>query len=87
MPELAPSLPSDTLEATQPADSFPADSLEGDSSTSQADPDAVFPDEAPVTPADSAALRELKTWIQSHPGSHGAASRAGRAGAGIGRAG
>jgi hypothetical protein len=67
MPELAPSLPSDTLEVTQPADSFPADSLNGDSSTSQADPDEVFPDAAPVTPADSAALRELKTWIRSHP--------------------
>lgn len=67
MPALAPSLPSDTLEATQPADSGSADSLQGDSSTSHADPDDVFPDAAPVTPADSAALRELKTWIQSHP--------------------
>jgi len=67
MPAFAPSLPSDTLEATQPADSGSADSLQGDSSTSHADPDDVFPDAAPVTPADSAALRELKTWIQSNP--------------------
>lgn len=63
----SPTLPNDTLEASQPADSFPADSLKGDSSTSQADPGDVFPDAAPVTPADSAALRELKAWIRSHP--------------------
>lgn len=67
MPELAPSLPSDTLDAAQPVDSLPADSLGGDSSTSQADPDDVLPDASPVTPADSAALRELRSWIQGHP--------------------
>ena len=65
-PELAPTLPSDTLEASQPADSFPADSIGGDSS-SKADPDDIFPDAAPVTPGDSAALRELKAWIEHHP--------------------
>jgi len=67
-PELAPSLPSDTLDATQPVEAFPPDSLGGDTSSSQAGPDDLFPDAAPVTPGDSAALRELKTWIQAHPG-------------------
>ena len=65
-PELAPSLPSDTLAATQPADSFPADSVSG-SSSSQAEPDDLLPDAAPMTPGDSAALRELKAWIRHHP--------------------
>jgi hypothetical protein len=65
-PELAPSLPSDTLAATQPADSFPSDSING-ASSSQAEPDDLLPDAAPVTPGDSAALRELKAWIQHHP--------------------
>jgi hypothetical protein len=65
-PELAPSLPSDTLQAAQPADSFPADSVTG-SSSSQARPDDLLPDAAPLTPGDSAALRELKAWIRQHP--------------------
>ena len=65
-PELAPSLPSDTLAATVPADSFPADSING-ASSSQAKPDDLLPDAAPVTPGDSAALRELKAWIRHHP--------------------
>ena len=67
MPELAPSLPSDTLQAKQPADSFPADSI-GGASSSQAQPDDFFPDATPVTPGDSAALRELRAWIENHPG-------------------
>jgi hypothetical protein len=69
-PELAPSLPSDTLEATEPVDSFPSDSpgLDSTTSTSRAHPDVIFPDARPVTPADSAALLELKTWIEDHPG-------------------
>ncbi|HKT60343.1 MAG TPA: hypothetical protein VJQ46_09840 [Gemmatimonadales bacterium] len=70
-PGLVPTLPSDTLEATQPVDSFPADSFPGDSidgsSSSQADPDSLLPDASPVTPGDSAALRELKAWIRHHP--------------------
>jgi hypothetical protein len=70
-PELAPSLPSDTLETAQPpdsylGDSFPADSISG-ASSSQAEPDDLLPDAAPVTPGDSAALRELKAWIRHHP--------------------
>jgi hypothetical protein len=66
MSELAPSLPSDTLEAKQPTGSFPADSI-GGASSSQAAPDGLLPDAAPVTPGDSAALRELKAWIRHHP--------------------
>ena len=65
LPELAPSLPSDTLEAAQPTDSFPDDSI-GGASSSQAEPDQLLPDAAPVTPGDSAALRELKAWIHHH---------------------
>ena len=62
----APSPPSDTLEAKQPTGSFPADSI-GGASSSQAAPDGLLPDAAPVTPGDSAALRELKAWIRHHP--------------------
>ena len=68
MPELAPSLPSDTLKVTQPADPAPSDSLGSDSSSSQVQPDDIFPYASPVTPGDSAALRELKSWIHRHPG-------------------
>lgn len=63
MPDLAPSLPSDTLEATQPADSFPA---AGPGTADSASADAYFPPSA--TPGDSAALRDLRVWIQRHPG-------------------
>ena len=66
MPELAPSLPSDTLEATQPADSFPADPWTA-TPHQPGRPRRLFPDAAPDDPGDSAALRELKTWIRSHP--------------------
>ena len=52
-PELAPSLPSDTLDATVPVDSFPSEPLD---------------EAAPVTPGDSAAVRELRSWIHRHPG-------------------
>ena len=59
MPERAPTLPSDTLDAAGSADSFPADSFPADSFD---DREAV-----PQTPGDSAALRELRSWIQRHP--------------------
>ena len=68
MPELAPSLPSDTLKRNAPMDSAPADSVGSGTSSSQAKPADVFPNASPVTPGDSAALRELKTWIELHPG-------------------
>jgi hypothetical protein len=69
MPELAPTLPSDTLEATQPVDSFPnagpggADSTAADSMQGNA-----YDQGLPQTPGDSAALRDLRTWIHRHPG-------------------
>ena len=66
-PELAPTLPSDTLQTGQPQGSARADSVSGTSS-SQASPDDDFPDFGPMSPADSAALRELKSWIREHPG-------------------
>ena len=56
-PELAPTLPSDTLDATSPVDSFPAGSLD----------DRDDGDSLPMTPGDSAALRDLRGWIESHP--------------------
>jgi hypothetical protein len=60
MPELAPTLPSDTLGAAEPADTIPADSVLPDSSDDEQAPSQ--------TPGDSAALRELRSWIQRHPG-------------------
>jgi hypothetical protein len=66
-PELSPTLPSDTLQAGR-QDSSSSDST-GDSSSSLAPhDDDLLPDAAPVTPGDSAALRELKDWIRHHPG-------------------
>ena len=52
-PELAPSLPSDTLDATTGANR----------TSSFQDSNA-----APTTSGDSAALRDLRSWIQTHPG-------------------
>jgi hypothetical protein len=66
MPEMAPSLPSDTLDATQPVDSFPTDDGWSDSSSSSLSPDDIFPQAAPETSSDSAALREIKDWIRHH---------------------
>ena len=82
MPELAPTLPSDTLQATQPIDSFPCNPFGGDSVDSvpadtleAADPCGSLPTDpfgddrtAPQTPGDSAALRDLRSWIERHPG-------------------
>jgi hypothetical protein len=73
MPELAPTLPSDTLDATAPVDSFPTDPLDGaapgDSAPGDSAQDDATPgDAAPATPDDSAALRDLRSWIQLHPG-------------------
>jgi hypothetical protein len=65
-PELAPSLPGDTLEATQPVDSFPTDEDWSDSSSSSLSPGDTFPQAAPETSSDSAALREIKDWIRHH---------------------
>jgi hypothetical protein len=54
-PGLAPTLPSDTLDATAPVDSFPSDPWAPDSEAT------------PMTPGDSAALHELRSWIEHHP--------------------
>jgi len=56
-PDLSPTLPSDTLDATQPVDSFPAEPFE-----------APFDQSAPETSGDSAAVRDLRSWIEHHPG-------------------
>jgi hypothetical protein len=57
MPELAPTLPSDTLQATAPVDSVPTDSASDDNEQAP-----------PQSPGDSAALRDIRSWIQRHPG-------------------
>ncbi len=59
-PELAPTLPSDTLDATAPVDSFPTDPFEDDQTMSPSPGDSAA--------GDGAALRDLRSWIQRHPG-------------------
>jgi hypothetical protein len=54
-PSLSPTLPSDTLDATATEDSFPSDPWVPDSEA------------LPMTPGDSAALHELRSWIEHHP--------------------
>ena len=68
MPELAPSLPSDTLEATEPVDSFPTDPFLDDSLPPGSESRGTFDSEAPQTAADSAALQDIRTWMDQHPG-------------------
>jgi hypothetical protein len=69
MPELAPTHPSDTLQAAQPVDSFPTNPpADTDSSSGGSGPRAAYRDAAPGTPGDSAELRELRGWMQRHPG-------------------
>jgi hypothetical protein len=69
MPDLAPTLPSDTLQATQPVDSFPSAPRrpDADSASSTGGPGAAY-HAVPETPGDSAELRELRSWMQRHPG-------------------
>jgi hypothetical protein len=72
MPQLAPALPSDTLEATQPelAPMLPRDTVEAAPPADSVPTDSSGDDDQglPQTPGDSAALRELRSWIQRHPG-------------------
>jgi hypothetical protein len=64
MPELAPTLPSDTLEATEPLDSVPTEPVDSVATDTSGDDE-----QTPLqTPGDSAALRDLRSWIQRHPG-------------------
>ena len=67
-PDRSPTLPSDTLEATQPVDSFPTDPFLDDSVTATPDSQQSLDFDAPGTPADSAALRDIRTWMDRHPG-------------------
>lgn len=71
MPQLAPALPSDTLEATQPelAPTPPSDRFDAAPPVDSVPTDSSGDEQArPQTPGDSAALRELRSWIQRHPG-------------------
>ena len=68
MPDLAPTLPSDTLEATQPVDSFPTEPFREDTTSDGADSQGQYQPDTSPTRGDSAALQELKSWIERHPG-------------------
>jgi hypothetical protein len=68
MPDLAPTLPSDTLEATEPVDSFPTEPFLDDTTSEVPDSEGQYQPDPSRTRGDSAALRDLKTWIERHPG-------------------
>lgn len=65
-PGISPTLPSDTLPATQPVDSFSANPSDGGADVFEEAPDdSLGP--APESPADSALMREMRSWIERHP--------------------
>ena len=64
----SPTLPSDTLEATQPVASFPTEPFREDSTSEGADSEGQYQPDPSRTRGDSAALRDLRTWIERHPG-------------------
>ena len=64
----SPTLPSDTLEATQPVDSFPTEPFLDDTTSDGADSQGQYQPDTPRAQSDSAALQELKSWIERHPG-------------------
>lgn len=68
MPDLAPTLPSDTLEATQPVDSFRTEPFLEDTTSGGADSEGQHQPDKSQAQSDSAALQELKSWIERHPG-------------------
>ena len=68
MPDLAPTLPSDTLQATEPVDSFPTEPFREDTTSGGADSQGQYQPGTSPTRGDSAALQELKSWIERHPG-------------------
>jgi hypothetical protein len=68
MPDVSPTLPSDTLEATQPVDSFPTEPFLEDTTSGAANSQGQYQPDTSPTRGDSAALQELKTWIERHPG-------------------
>lgn len=74
-PEVSPTLPSDTLDATLPVDSFPTNPFEVDTTEEFPDDSASARSEGPPmprygqpAPADSAALEQVRNWIERHPG-------------------
>jgi hypothetical protein len=68
MPDLAPTLPSDTLEATERVDSFPTEPFLNDTTSDGADSQGQYQPDRSQTRGDSAALQELRSWIERHPG-------------------
>ena len=84
VPELSPTLPSDTLDATLPVDSFPTNPFEvdttgdypedsttapfqDDSSSARSEGPPMPPYGQPA-PSDSAALEQVRNWLERHPG-------------------
>jgi len=68
MPDLAPTLPSDTLQATERVDSFPTEPFLHDTTSDGADSQGQYQQDRSQTRGDSAALQELRSWIEHHPG-------------------
>ena len=68
MPDIAPTLPSDTLQATEPVDSFPTEPFLEDTTSDGADSQGQQSQPQTQTRGDSAALRDLRSWIERHPG-------------------
>jgi hypothetical protein len=66
-PDLAPTLPSDTLEATQPVDSFPTEPFLQDTTSEGTDSEGQYQPDTSQTRGDSAALWDLRKWIEHHP--------------------
>ena len=66
MPDIAPTLPSDTLQATEPVDSFPTEPFREDTTSDGADSQGQH--YQPQAQGDSAALKDLRIWIERHPG-------------------
>ena len=70
VPELSPTLPSDTLDATLPVDSFPTNPFEVDTndSGSARSEGPPMPRYGQPAPSDSAALEQVRNWLERHPG-------------------
>ena len=64
----SPTLPSDTLEATERVDSFPTEPFLEDTTSGGADSPGQYQPDTSQTRGDSAALQELRSWIERHPG-------------------
>ena len=64
----SPTLPSDTLEAAQPVDSFPTEPFRHDTSSDGADSQGRYQPDTSQARGDSAAFQDLQSWIERHPG-------------------